>query len=316
MSISWYSINIVSSPSNTTILNGFFSTDSSTNILNGFYETIGGVTDFSNNILETSGTYVKMTSGFAVYKNNNILFDNAFVSGWKGFTVTGIILKSMSYFPSGVNYNISADNLGDQLITTFSRVYSDSSVSIGLVEVEQVNLNISPISSPISNICFPAKTPILTDQGLINIEKIIPGLHTIRNKNIIGITKTITQHNSLVCFDKDSLANNIPSEKTIISRNHKILYKGRMIQAKHFVNKIDNVYRVKYKGEILYNVLMDEHDKMIVNNLVCETLDPTSDIAKLHLLLETLNPEQKNYLVNEFNKIKIEHQLNNKKLTK
>jgi len=43
---------------------------------------------------------------------------------------------------------------------------------------------ISPITPPVSNICFPEKTPIVTDQGIISIEKINPELHTIRDQKI------------------------------------------------------------------------------------------------------------------------------------
>ena len=53
-----------------------------------------------------------------------------------------------------------------------------------------------------------------------------------------------------------------------------------MIQAREFVDKkefIDTIYKVAYTGETLYNVLLeDKHDLMIVNNLIAETLSPTS----------------------------------------
>ena len=42
-----------------------------------------------------------------------------------------------------------------------------------------------------------------------------------------------------------------------------------------------NVYRIKYHGETLYNVLFDKHDKMMVNNLICETLHPANIMAKI-----------------------------------
>ena len=126
----------------------------------------------------------------------------------------------------------------------------------------------------------------VTDQGLIPIEKINSDIHTIRNKKIISITKIYNIDKFLVCFEKDALGDNIPNQKTIISKNHEILYKGKMIKAKEFINMFENVYRVKSKGEILYNVLMEKHDKMIVNNLICETLHPENSIAKLYRVLQ------------------------------
>ncbi|MFY7884855.1 MAG: leucine-rich repeat protein, partial [Dolichospermum sp.] len=73
-------------------------------------------------------------------------------------------------------------------------------------------------------ICFPAGTPVKTDQGIIAIEKINPAKNTIRGNKIVAITKTVTIEDKIVCIEKDALGSNIPSQKTFISRNHKILY--------------------------------------------------------------------------------------------
>ena len=145
--------------------------------------------------------------------------------------------------------------------------------------------------SVISNTCFPAGTQVVTNQGKISIEKLQPHLHTIRNKAIVGITQTITPDKNLVCFEKDSLGPNIPSEKTIVSKNHGIFYKGKMMKAKSFVDEFENVYKVKYTGEVLYNVLMEEHDKMMVNNLICETLHPENSMAQIYKVLQKLSPK-------------------------
>jgi hypothetical protein len=151
----------------------------------------------------------------------------------------------------------------------------------------------------ISNICFPAGTPIVTDQGLIPIEKINPDIHTIRNKKIVGITKIYSIDKFLVCFEKDALGDNIPNQKTIITKNHEILYKGKMIKAKEFIGIFENVYKIKYKGEMLYNVLMEKHDKMIVNNLICETLHPENIVAILYTTLKNSVDEKEKYIINK-----------------
>lgn len=309
--ISWYSVNITLNPTNEAILSGYFSVNTNTNLITGFYETIGGTTDFNTNILETSGTPSKFTYlGVRVYTNNVYFFDNLFMQGWKEFTFYGITLNSMSYFgSSGLKYYISADKLGDETINTVSTLVACSVDGFVAGSDQIININISPISSPLSNTCFPAKTPIQTDQGYIAIERIIPGLHTIRNKKIVGITKTINSDKHLVCFEKDSIKHNLPSKTTIISRNHALLHNGKMLKAKQFVGNFDNIYNIKYRGDILYNVLMEEHDRMVVNNLICETLDPTNDIGKLHLLLEKLNPEQQEKLVSEINKLIVKNDI-------
>jgi len=155
---------------------------------------------------------------------------------------------------------------------------------------------------PIGDICFPAGTPITTNQGLIPIEKINPDIHTIRNKPIVAITKTIYATNKyLVCFEKDSLGNNIPSQKTIISKNHKIFYNGKMVKACGLVGLNDKISKIEYNNELLYNVLMENHDKMVVNNLICETLDPTSIVAEFYKASKNLDDKRKNILTKWYN---------------
>ena len=154
----------------------------------------------------------------------------------------------------------------------------------------------------ISNICFLVGTPITTNQGIVPIENINPKIHTIRNKPIQYITKTVTQDKYLVCFEKDALGKNIPSQKTIISKNHMIFYKGQMIQAKQFVCNFESVYKIPYNREVLYNVLMEDHNKMIVNNLICETLHPENGIARLYRHVEMLTPCEKYSFIEGYNK--------------
>ena len=153
----------------------------------------------------------------------------------------------------------------------------------------------------ISNICFRRGTPISTNQGIIAIEKINPSIHTIRNKKIVYITKTITRDKYLVCFEKNALGHNIPSQKTVMSQSHCVFYKGLMIQAKKFIGKVENVNKIKYSGEILYNVLMENPDKMVVNNLICETLHPENWVAKLYTYFKDFKPSEQQMIIKKVN---------------
>lgn len=155
---------------------------------------------------------------------------------------------------------------------------------------------------PISNICFPKLTPIYTDQGLINIENINVNHNTINNNKIIAITKTITEESDLICIEKNAFYKNVPNQKTIISSNHKLFYKGKMVSASELLDIGLSVYKIPYKGEILYNVLMENHNKMRVNNLICETLNPKNRVAQLYLLLQKYPNELHNYIINSYNK--------------
>lgn len=154
---------------------------------------------------------------------------------------------------------------------------------LSTITYDRIDIIDLPQSPPIlSNICFPEGTPIQTDQGNIAIEKIKPGIHTIKQKRIVDITRTITPDTFLVGFGKDALKFNCPSQNTLMTKEHKIFYGGEMCAAKTFLGKFKKVSKVKYNGDILYNVLMEEYSEMTVNNLICETLHPDNIIAKLY----------------------------------
>ena len=156
---------------------------------------------------------------------------------------------------------------------------------------------------PVSITCFLADTPILTDQGSVMIQDINTDVHTIRKKPIVAITKTVSPEKYLVRFHPGSLGKNLPEKTTIMTRNHLLMYKGKMIPANHFLN-MEGVDRVKNKGDILYNVLMEEHEKMLVNNLVVETLHPKNHVAVLYrdvILNDKIDNHEKVMIVQQVN---------------
>jgi len=163
------------------------------------------------------------------------------------------------------------------------------------------NPNPNPNPNPISDICFPKGTLILTDQGEIPIDEINPFENTIHNKRIIAITKTISNDTYLICFHKNALEYNYPSRDTLISKNHKIFYKGKMIKAYKFLNYFELVKKVDYNKEILYNVLMESYEKINVNNIICESLHPNNIIAQLYN--NKLDPDSKNKIICKMNEI-------------
>jgi uncharacterized delta-60 repeat protein len=143
-----------------------------------------------------------------------------------------------------------------------------------LLLAKYLNPNIEPI-------CVPAGTPILTDQGTIPIDLIDPKKHTIANHRIVAITRAITPEKYLVCFEANSIGINCPSKRTLMTPGHEVLYKGKLVQAKHFIGRVDGVHSVPYNGkDVLYNVLQERHGLMKVNNMVLETLHPENKVAK------------------------------------
>jgi hypothetical protein len=154
------------------------------------------------------------------------------------------------------------------------------------------------ISFPtIANICFPKGTPILTDQGLLAINEIDPDVNTINQMKIVDITKTVSKESFLVCFEKDALGLDMPSQQTIISPGHQLIYKEEMHAAKWFIEKFAKVKSIPYTGEILYNVLLEKHDTMNVNNLICETLLPSNPIAKFYTKQCKLSTQDRDIMI-------------------
>jgi hypothetical protein len=145
----------------------------------------------------------------------------------------------------------------------------------GLILIDTV-----PLFRIQSNICFPADTPVTTDQGDVAIQHLLPFQHTIRGKSIVAITETYSSETDLIVFEKDALFPNYPSKRTIITREHKIFYECEWVEAHKFVN-YRSIYEVSYQGDPLYNVLLEEHGRMKVNNLIVETLDPNNMIGKI-----------------------------------
>uniref|UniRef100_A0A6C0ISY3 Hedgehog/Intein (Hint) domain-containing protein n=1 Tax=viral metagenome TaxID=1070528 RepID=A0A6C0ISY3_9ZZZZ len=224
--------------------------------------------------------------------------------------------RSYIYNNDGDDDNIMSVNVQNGLLVYFSKSYDVRGWVISdlnnVTDQNPLTESLIDDENPISNICFPSGTPIQTDQETIFIEQINSNKHTIRGNKIEMITKTITQDSYLVCIEKDALAKNIPSKKTLISKNHKLFYNKKMIKANNLLqlNK-EGIYKIKYNGEILYNVLLENHDKMIVNNLICETLDPKNGIAKMYLDMKNrnLSDSEKQTFISEYN----EYVIKNKK---
>ena len=130
-------------------------------------------------------------------------------------------------------------------------------------------------------ICFPGGTPVMTNKGEVAIEKLNPDIHKICGKKIVAITEAKPLFKYIIRIEKNALGKNVPNRRTEISKDHEVFYKGKMIRSEELVEKCEGVYRIKYEGETLYNVLMEKHDMMMINNLICETLHPSNIMAKL-----------------------------------
>lgn len=160
---------------------------------------------------------------------------------------------------------------------------------------------------PYVPICFIADSNVVTDQGIVKIQNINTAIHTIRKMKIIALTKTQLYDNYLVEIEEGALYKNVPNKKTTISPNHKLLYLGNMICASELIGKIAGAHKIPYSNEILYNILLEKHDRMIVNNLITETLDPTNLVASLYNAKMSKN--EKNIFIKQLNKAIVENNI-------
>ena len=157
------------------------------------------------------------------------------------------------------------------------------------------------LSLPLSNICFLENSLVSTDQGFIKIQNIDEDIHTINNKEIVCLTKTVTEEPHLICIEKNALGKNIPSQDTFLSYNHKILCNGELVSASELLDTNNKIYKVRYTGETLYNILMKDYEEIEVNSLKCETLHPQNRVAHLYLLLKEQPEEYHQYIIQNYN---------------
>jgi hypothetical protein len=254
-------------------------TDNKIVITGGFTNTITSAEGFSLARFDTNGT-LDLTFGVAGL---------------------GYIFSALVSPNTEIGYSVAIQTDGKVLIGGVGINIEDSGSNKFFILARYFYTPIPPPPPPIPivPICFPAGTPVTTDQGEINIELIDPDVHTIFNKKIIAITETIMLDNNIVCFEKNSLGYNIPNKKTHISKYHCVKYNDKLIEAYKFIGRLRGVYYEKYNGELLYNILMEKHYIIKVNNLKVETLNPINFVAQLYT--KDYTPEEKTKLILEMN---------------
>ena len=278
--------------------------------------TSGGSYTYNGATTVTSGSTFTLEDGVSL-PNSDVTIESgaAFVLSYssaaisaKSIVLNGAMDVYISTDLSEGSYSIFEYNSKSGSTTTATIHYTGSNASLvtlsGTFGASGYTIIVSAVTvTPATgNVCFPAKTPVLTNQGYIHIDEMNPAIHTIRNKKIFAITKTVSHEKHLVRIGKNALGMNYPNKTTRISQNHKVFYKGEMIEAKHLVELVENVTFIPYKGEVLYNVLLDEHEKMQVNNLIVETLHPEHKVSKLYRMLNKMNVSQHSDAISLFNK--------------
>jgi len=75
---------------------------------------------------------------------------------------------------------------------------------------------------------------------------------------------------------------------------------GKMVQSKNLVNN-DSIIFVENVGNVLYNVLMKEHNMMMSNGMVSETLHSRNTIAQVYNACDELTNVNKASIHKEIN---------------
>jgi uncharacterized delta-60 repeat protein len=281
----------------------------------------GGQTilDLSPTYNLTAPSFTNGTNALALQSDNKIVITGGFLNTStfsEGFSLARFNTNGtldLTFGLAGLGYILS-DLVSPNTETGYSvAIQTDGKVlvggtAIGIEDSGSENYFIlaryfgfPPFPPPIVPICFPAGTPVLTDQGNIPIELIDPNVHTIKKKPIVAITQSFMNEDTIVCIEKHSLGINIPNKRTYISNYHGIIYKNKLIPSKQLVGRLRGIYHVKYNNQILYNVLMEKHYIMNVNNMSVETLNPKNIVAKLYT--NEHSPEEKTKLILEINEI-------------
>ena len=135
---------------------------------------------------------------------------------------------------------------------------------------------------PMSIICFLKGTMVKTDQGLVAIDKLKPGQHTIDDLELLCVTKTKTKEDNLILIKKNTFGENVPSKDLVISNKHCILFQNYWIEAECFL-AVPGVEKIKYNNELLYNIVLERRHQVDVYNLTCDTLSPHCKVAQYFL---------------------------------
>jgi len=273
---------------------------------------------------------VNSNSSFSLARYNvNGSLDTTFGINGNGFILEDLVPGTMQE----IGYSIAIQPDGKILVGGVKGEFSDQSDEKEFILARYLSTTPPPPpqppppppdSIPFSPICFPAGTIVKTDQGNIPIEELDPDVHTICSKLIVALTKSYTHEDTIVCIEKHTFGPDVPNKTTHISNNHLIMYKNKLIAAKMFVGKTPRITYKKYTGEIMYNILMEKHYIVTVNNMKVETLNPNHIVATLYRdkhsekdkkkLILQINEQSINYENFKSNKLNMRNNFTKRKL--
>lgn len=224
---------------------------------------------YSNDDSIIAGTYYQAALQIEAY---NLPAGTYYIAAGKydttyntGFSVTGRTCN----INCGITINTTNN---DALTSANSLTFNRGDTMIYWLTFQILN---SPVAAPS---CFRKGTIINTDQEDIKIENIVTGYNTINNKPIKRITSAYNTDGVIVKVEKGCLGENKPSNDLFLQKDHKLL-----ISPFEFAGLLTNgkiSFITSNSEEILYNVLLDSHEIMKVNNIQVESMNPDLELSK------------------------------------
>ena len=244
-----------------------------------------GATSFNQSIgdwdtSEVTDTSFMFAGGEALGGEASGVGPNTFNQDIRGWDVSSVTIP-----PSG-KYE---DTISEKFYWMFKGATAMQS-RFGVGETPTAGFFIPPNNNQI--ICFPANTPVTTDQGFVPIQELKKGNYTINGNKVLGIVSYKPKSSiDMVLFKTHALGNNIPSQDTLMTRNHKVYYNNIPKEAISFTTNAFKLNKSQLKGlpsnpkpkviqytEEVYNVKLRRDHKMKVNNMIVETLDPSNKL--------------------------------------
>ena len=226
------------------------------------------VSDFELSIQEGTATLGSQTPLSILKTENSYRLDISLIGIANGQEILSVIPSSSTSIYSA--YGVAA-----------STTQSNNTIQLN---------NLSPSIS-----CFTKDSLVKTNQGLIKIQNIDVNKHTINGKKIHALTVNYYHLDSeqfipfLVFIKKDSLFKNYPIKDTFVSPTHRIFYSGKFMNSYELIKIKKAEYFFLDKKTKVYNILLGKLEKIQVNNLITESLDPLS-LNGIYMNNFVLNP--------------------------
>ena len=281
-----YSSSAGWAPATSSVLSGTVSSGSLGMQLmaNTAFSAVGIVSNSTTNLVSTYGTpdvtinFTTNDDPITLLRYQAIPSDN-FISSVKygvflesTFPTSDVIVSGMpanTYDPGTYTVTYSVPNT-NQIITNKSAAGAIIYTVTKQVQVSTTLNNAAPI-------CFYAGSKVMTDQGEIEIQNIVPQKNSIDGALVRDITMVINTESTMTLIMENALSYGMPYRHTCVTNNHMILYDEKFVKAKSLVDGLRDHKRattVAYTGSPVYNVVMDEPSMMVVNGMTCETLHP------------------------------------------